>query len=160
MKDYKLKLRNLHVSYYCCLLWIHKTRPKIKPIYECRSDGRLQTKKFTEGWVWDLDAICTPSRLRLIRKSAALTRMFPTLDLSITVKAARRKWNSTLSCLLWIDCVCRWTKGEFFFGTFWKKKFRCVSRVYRNGCRYNEKLNTKTGGSKTSHTHWITWVNI
>jgi hypothetical protein len=32
-----------------------------------------------------------PSRLRLIRKSAALARIFPTLDLSIESKAARRK---------------------------------------------------------------------
>ncbi len=30
---------------------------------------------------------------------------------------------------------------------------REVKRVYRNGCRYNERLNTETGGSKTPHTH-------
>jgi hypothetical protein len=36
-----------------------------------------------EGWVWDLDVIDVPSRLRLIRKAAALARIFPTLDLSI-----------------------------------------------------------------------------
>ncbi len=37
---------------------------------------------------------------------------------------------------------------------------REVKRVYRNGCRYNERLNTETGGSKTPHTHWVPWVNI
>ena len=37
---------------------------------------------------------------------------------------------------------------------------RELKRVYRNGCRYNERLNTETGGSKTSHTHWVARVNI
>ncbi len=48
-----------------------------------------------EGWVWDLDVIGAPSRLRLIRNHAAvaLVRIFLTLDLSIEEKAARRKWN-------------------------------------------------------------------
>ena len=37
---------------------------------------------------------------------------------------------------------------------------REVKRVYRNGCRYNERLNTETGGSKTSHIHWVARVHI
>ncbi len=37
---------------------------------------------------------------------------------------------------------------------------RELKRVYRNGCRYNERLNVETEGSKTSHIHWVTWVNI
>jgi hypothetical protein len=37
---------------------------------------------------------------------------------------------------------------------------RELKRVYRNGCRYNERLNTETGGSKTSRTHWLVRVNI
>ena len=37
---------------------------------------------------------------------------------------------------------------------------RELQRVYRNGCRYNEGLNAETGGSKTSRTHWVVWVNI
>ena len=32
---------------------------------------------------------------------------------------------------------------------------RELQRVYRNGCRYNERLNAETGGSKTPHTHWV-----
>jgi hypothetical protein len=32
-----------------------------------------------------------------------------------------------------------------------------LKRVYINGCRYNERLNTETGGSKTSHIHWVVW---
>ncbi len=32
---------------------------------------------------------------------------------------------------------------------------REVKRVYRNGCRCNERLNVETGGSKTSRTHWV-----
>jgi hypothetical protein len=32
---------------------------------------------------------------------------------------------------------------------------RELKRVYRNGCRYNERVNTETGGSKTPRTHWV-----
>ena len=32
---------------------------------------------------------------------------------------------------------------------------RELKRVYRNGCRYNERLNVETGGSKTSRTYWV-----
>jgi hypothetical protein len=34
-----------------------------------------------------------------------------------------------------------------------------LKRVYINGCRYNERLNTETEGSKTSRIHWVVWVN-
>jgi hypothetical protein len=37
---------------------------------------------------------------------------------------------------------------------------RELKRVYRNGCRYNERLNAETGGSKTPQIHWVAWVNI
>jgi hypothetical protein len=37
---------------------------------------------------------------------------------------------------------------------------RELKRVYRNGCRYNERLNGETGGSKTPRTHWVARVNI
>ncbi len=37
--------------------------------------------------------IDAPSRFRLIRKAAALARIFPTLDLSKEEKAARRRWK-------------------------------------------------------------------
>ena len=37
--------------------------------------------------------IGSPSRLRLIRKSAGLARMFPHFDFSIEENAARRKWK-------------------------------------------------------------------
>ena len=37
---------------------------------------------------------------------------------------------------------------------------RELKRVYRNGCRYNERLNAETGGSKTPRTHWVARVNI
>jgi hypothetical protein len=32
---------------------------------------------------------------------------------------------------------------------------RELKRVCRNGCRYNERLNAETGGSKTPRTHLI-----
>ena len=37
---------------------------------------------------------------------------------------------------------------------------REVKRVYRNGCRYNERLNAETGGSrsKTPRIHWVARV--
>ncbi len=95
----------------------------LEPIYECRCNGRLQTKIFTrlthtgsvvelehlkiktrltnekfgpsecEGWVWDLDAIGAPSIFKLIRKAAALARARLTLFLMRCENAARRKWN-------------------------------------------------------------------
>ena len=37
-------------------------------------------------------------------------------------------------------------------GLFIIRVKRELKRVYRNGCRYNERLNAETGGSKTSHT--------
>jgi hypothetical protein len=37
---------------------------------------------------------------------------------------------------------------------------RELQRVYRNGCRYNERLNAETGGSKRPRTHWVARVNI
>jgi hypothetical protein len=40
-----------------------------------------------------------PSKLRLIRKAAALARARPTFPLSPEEKAARRKWNPP--CLFW-----------------------------------------------------------
>ena len=109
-----------------------KRELKIRPMYECRCDERLQTKtrEFTrlsntglvvelehlkietrlinatfgecDGWVCDTEVTGAPSRLRLIRKAAALARMFPHFDLSIEEKAARRKWkNPRSNCADW-----------------------------------------------------------
>ena len=37
---------------------------------------------------------------------------------------------------------------------------RYLKRIYIDGCRYNERLNTETGGSRTPHwksdIHWVT----
>jgi len=44
MKDYKLKLRNLRVSLIIVYYESIKREPKIRGIYECRCDERLQTK--------------------------------------------------------------------------------------------------------------------
>ncbi len=38
--------------------------------------------------------IGAPSKLRFTRKAEALAMIFPTLDLSIEEKAARRKWKN------------------------------------------------------------------
>jgi hypothetical protein len=56
--------------------------------------------------VWDLDTIGVPSKLRLIRKAAALARARPTLLLNCWEKATRRKWN-------WSRSVCgSWTPED------------------------------------------------
>jgi hypothetical protein len=47
-----------------------------------------------------------------------------------------------------------------FVVVYYKRAKRELKRVYGNGCRYNERLNTQTGGSKTPRTHWVTRVNI
>jgi hypothetical protein len=31
--------------------------------------------------------------------------------------------------------------------------------MYIDGCRYNERLNAETGGSRTTHIHWVTRVH-
>ncbi len=47
------------------------------------------------------------SRLRLIRKDVAMARIFPTLDLIIEEKVARRRWKNPRS-----DCVDRTPEAE------------------------------------------------
>jgi hypothetical protein len=49
----------------------------------------------------NLDAIGAPSRLRLIRKAAALARIFPTLDLRIEEKGSGRvhRWSALTELL-------------------------------------------------------------
>ena len=37
---------------------------------------------------------------------------------------------------------------------------RELKRIYIDGCLYNERLNVKTEGSKTSPLHWVERVNI
>jgi hypothetical protein len=43
---------------------------------------------------------------------------------------------------------------------YYKRVKRELKRVHRNGCRYNERLNDETGGSKTPRTYWVARVNI
>jgi len=52
---------------------------------------------------------------------------------------------------------CSWEVARLLFiiRVKWELK-----RVYRNGCRCNERLNTETGGSKTPRIHWVALVNI
>ncbi len=35
-----------------------------------------------------------------------------------------------------------------------------LKRIYIDGCRCNERLNSETEGSRTSHIHWVARVNI
>jgi hypothetical protein len=51
-------------------------------------------------------------------------------------------------------------KQNVFYCLFIIRVKRELKRVYKNGCRYNERLNAETGGSKTTHTHWVARVNI
>ncbi len=74
MKDYKLKLRNLHTSH------TPKDRDKVNKREDCEY----------VRWACDLDVIDTPSKLNVTRKVADLTRIFPTLDLNIEEKAECR----------------------------------------------------------------------
>jgi hypothetical protein len=71
MKDQKLKLRDLRVSNTTGLKFVYyesmKRRLKIKPIYECRCDERLQTKRFTRlshtGLVVEMEHLKIETRL-------------------------------------------------------------------------------------------------
>ncbi len=96
MEDYKR--RDLYYGGLFVYYESMKRKLKIKPIYECRCNGRLQTKRFTRlahtGLVVkleDLNTIGDPSRLRTIRKAAALARARPTLFFRPEEKVARRK---------------------------------------------------------------------
>jgi hypothetical protein len=48
----------------------------------------------------------------------------------------------------------------FVYLLFIMRVKRELKRVYRNGCRYNERLNVETGGSETSRTHWVSKVSV
>jgi hypothetical protein len=63
-----------------------ETRLIVETLEFCEFDGR----------VCDLEVIGSPSRLRLLRNAAVLSRIDETRDLSIEEKeeAARRKWNA------------------------------------------------------------------
>jgi hypothetical protein len=74
MKDYNLKLRNLRVSHTLSwYIYVYyesiKREPKIRGVYECRCDERLQTKskEFTRltytGLVLELEHLKTKTRL-------------------------------------------------------------------------------------------------
>jgi hypothetical protein len=42
---------------------------------------------------------------------------------------------------------------------YYKSKARAKESIYK-WCRYNERLNSETEGSKTPHIHWVALVNI
>jgi hypothetical protein len=79
MEDYKLRdLRASHTlvsmtpnqmdtAATCCLLWIDEAKANVKPIYECRCNGRLQTKRSTRlshtGLVVELEYLKIKTRL-------------------------------------------------------------------------------------------------
>jgi hypothetical protein len=93
--------------------------------------------------------IGTPSRLRSIRKDAVLPSRFPIFDLRFEKNAVRRKWKNPplVDCSSGTpECIA----GETLL--FIVRVKRDLKRVYRNGCRYNQRLNAETGGSKTPHT--------
>jgi hypothetical protein len=107
MKDYKLKRGNLRSSIIVVYYESMKRKLKIKPIYECRCNGRLQTKRFTRlehtGLVGELEHLKIKTRLtneKFASVTVALARARPTFPLSSCEKAARRKWNWPL-----VDCA-------------------------------------------------------
>ena len=82
-----------------------------------------------DGWVCDLEVIGAPSRLRLIRKAAALARIDEKRDLIIEEKAARRKWKNApiFDCADWTPeaakkrSVSRWVcKNKILINSLWR----------------------------------------
>jgi hypothetical protein len=86
-------------------LWLVEKRPPRVPnkdtIPLSLSLLLIRCEFIMKGWVWDLDPIGAPSKLRLIRKTTDLTRIFETRDLSIEEKVVRRKWKKPRSN--WIE---------------------------------------------------------
>jgi hypothetical protein len=68
--------------------------------------------------------------------------------------------SHTLSCEGISHVFDVWGNLSDEVGLFIIRVKRELKRVHRNGCRYNERLNAETGGSKTSRTHWVARVNI
>ncbi len=161
----------------CCLLWIDEAKGKDKTFiwvsvywqttnYEIyaprthwvgRGTGTPKDKDEVnkrevcecEGWVWDLDAIGTPSRLRLIRKAPVLVRTRPTFPLNCWAKAARWKWNWPL-----LNCA-DWTPESLFLLVFDEVYYESMKRKVKikplYECRCNGKLQTKRF-TRLSHT--------
>ena len=87
-----------------------------------------------------------PSKLSVMRKAAVLSRASPTLLLSWTEKAARRKWN-------WSRSVCVQTellnlpKAVSFCCHFFVVYYESMKRELKTRpiyeCRYDERLKTK-----------------
>jgi hypothetical protein len=108
-----------------------------------------------DGRAHDPDTMVSPPTPKSTRKAEVFTRAPPTIVLSREEDASLRKWPNPLPLIVVSSSV-------FFFNSllFIIRVKRELKRVYKNGCRYNERLNTETGGSKTSHTHWVARVNI
>jgi hypothetical protein len=71
------------------------------------------------------------------------------LEEGITVGVAQNELGRSLAFKLFVSTLL-----------FIIRVKRELKRVYRNGCRYNERLNAETGGFKTPRTHWVARVNI
>ena len=124
-----------------------KPELKIRGIYECRCDERLhtKTKEFTRltytGLVVELEHLKIETRL--------IDEMVPSVMGEYVFLKCRRPVNVTVN-----------TTGDCVMVLFIIRVKRELKRVYGNGCRYNERLNAETGGSKTPRIHWVARVNI
>jgi hypothetical protein len=84
--DERLKPKDDESTYLVYLHWVDrgtgipKDRDEVNRREVCECDG----------CVFELDMMSDPSKLNVIRKVTDLARIFPTLDLSIEEKAARR----------------------------------------------------------------------
>ena len=56
-----------------------------------RDDVKSREVWECDGWVYDLEVIGAPSIFKFTRKTAALSRMFPTLDLICEENTERRR---------------------------------------------------------------------
>jgi hypothetical protein len=146
-----------------------KRELKIRSTYDCRCDERLKTKDEDSRSVhssYTLGCTCRKNSTPSIgsHDKEGVTRPGQTHQTPKDLSAhtvyirARGGWGrggfglrSAVSVL--------WVRYQIFLLFIIRVK-REVKRVYRNGCRYNERLNSETGGSKTPRTHWVVRVNI
>jgi hypothetical protein len=129
--------------------------------------GQVNTREIhkCDGQVHDPDTMVTPLTPKPTRKTETLSKFYT----EHCLKSRRRRFaelprtvsKTWIVVKLYYESIKREPKIRcIYWLLFMIRVKRELKRVYKNGCRYNERLNAETGGSKTPRTHWVAWVNI
>ncbi len=143
-----------------------KRKLKIKPIYECRCDGRLQTKRFTRlshtGFVEELEPLKIQTRLTnfvficLLWIDEAKANIKPIYDCRcngrLQTKRSSLRVSHTLGLLGW-GLVVRKKQMVVYYESI-KRELK-IKSTYE--CRCDERLQTKTRKLRASDALGWPW---